>query len=91
MIGTRKHKSCYYVLGRQSEDESTNVFLRTVSIKVFYGSFLPWIIPNTVNREIFVYDNIRVLNVHVNKFLWVPHKNIAPHELFMHVNNNGYI
>ena len=30
----------------------------------------------TVNREIFVYENIHVLNVHVNKFSWVPHKNI---------------
>ena len=30
----------------------------------------------TVNREIFVYENIHVLNVHVNKFSWVPHENI---------------
>ena len=30
----------------------------------------------TVNREIFVYENICVLNVHVNKFSWVPHENI---------------
>ena len=27
-----------------------------------------------VNREIFVYENIHVLNIHVNKF--VPHENI---------------
>lgn len=30
----------------------------------------------TVNWEIFVYENIRVFNVHVNKILWVPHENI---------------
>ena len=30
----------------------------------------------TVNREIFVHENIHVLNFHVNKFLWVPHENI---------------
>ena len=29
-----------------------------------------------VNREIFVYENIHVLNVCANKFLWVPHENI---------------
>ena len=27
------------------------------------------------NREIFVYENIHVLNVCVNKFSWVPHEN----------------
>ena len=26
----------------------------------------------TINQGIFMYENIRVLNVHVNKFLWVP-------------------
>ena len=30
----------------------------------------------TVNQEIFMYENIHVLNVRVNKFLWVPHNNI---------------
>ena len=30
----------------------------------------------TVNREIFVYENIHVLNIGVNKFSRVPHKNI---------------
>ena len=33
-------------------------------------------LPDTVNREIFVYENIHVLNIHVNKFSRVPHKNI---------------
>ena len=27
---------------------------------------------NTVNQEIFMYENIDVLNVRVNKFSWVP-------------------
>ena len=31
---------------------------------------------NTVNREIFVYENIHVLNIRVNKFSRVPHENI---------------
>ena len=31
---------------------------------------------DTVNREIFVYENIHVLNIHVNKFSRVPHKNV---------------
>ena len=31
---------------------------------------------NTVIREIFVYENIHVLNIRVNKFSRVPHKNI---------------
>ena len=31
---------------------------------------------NTVNRETFVYEIIDVLHVCVNKFSWVPHKNI---------------
>ena len=30
-----------------------------------------------VNQEIFVYQNIPVLNVHVIKFSWVPHKIIS--------------
>ena len=30
----------------------------------------------TVNREIFVYENIHVLNIHVNKFSRVPLENI---------------
>ena len=30
----------------------------------------------TVNREIFVYKNIHVLNIRVNKFSRVPHENI---------------
>ena len=30
----------------------------------------------TINWENFKYENIHVLNVSVNKFLWVPHKNI---------------
>ena len=30
----------------------------------------------TVNWEIVMYENIHVLNIHVNKFLWVPHQNI---------------
>ena len=30
----------------------------------------------TVNREILVYENIHVLNTHVNKFSRVPHENI---------------
>ena len=30
---------------------------------------------NTVNREIFVYENIHVLNIRVNKFSRVPHEN----------------
>ena len=34
-------------------------------------------IPNiTVNREIFVYENIHVLNIRVNKFSRVPHENV---------------
>ena len=33
-------------------------------------------IPNTINREIFVYENIHVLNIRVNKFSRVPHENI---------------
>ena len=31
---------------------------------------------HTVNREIFVYENIHVLNIRVNKFSRVPHENI---------------
>ena len=31
---------------------------------------------HTVNREIFVYENIQVLNIRVNKFSRVPHENI---------------
>ena len=31
----------------------------------------------TVNREIFVYENIHVLNIRVNKFSRVPHENIS--------------
>ena len=31
---------------------------------------------STVNREIFVYENIYVLNIRVNKFSRVPHENI---------------
>ena len=31
---------------------------------------------DTVNQEIFVYENIHVLNIHVNKFSRVPHENI---------------
>ena len=31
---------------------------------------------NTVNREIFVYENIHVLNIRVNKFSRVQHENI---------------
>ena len=31
---------------------------------------------NTVNRGIFMYENIHVLNIHVNKFSRVPHENI---------------
>ena len=38
--------------------------------------------PNTVNREIFVYENIHVLNVRVNKFSWVPHENILTRKFF---------
>ena len=30
----------------------------------------------TVNREIFMYENIHVLNIHVNEFSRVPHENI---------------
>ena len=30
----------------------------------------------TVNQEIFVYENIHVLNIRVNKFSRVPHENI---------------
>ena len=30
----------------------------------------------TINREIFVYENIHVLNIRVNKFSRVPHENI---------------
>ena len=30
----------------------------------------------TVNQEIFMYENIHVLNVRVNKFSWVPHENM---------------
>ena len=29
----------------------------------------------TINQEIFMYENTNVLNVCVNKFSWVPHKN----------------
>ena len=31
---------------------------------------------STINREPFVYENIHVLNIHVNKFSRVPHENI---------------
>ena len=31
---------------------------------------------STVNREIFMYENIHVLNIRVNKFSRVPHENI---------------
>ena len=34
------------------------------------------ILKYTVNQEIFVHDNIHVLNVHVNKFSRVLHENI---------------
>ena len=30
----------------------------------------------TVNQEIFMYENIHMLNIRVNKFLWLPHENI---------------
>ena len=30
----------------------------------------------TKNQEIFVYENIHALNVHVNNFLWVSYENI---------------
>ena len=32
----------------------------------------------TKDQEIFVYENIHVLNIRVNKFSRVPHKNILP-------------
>ena len=38
--------------------------------------------PTTVNQEIFVYENIRALNVHVNKFSWVPHEIILTWKIF---------
>ena len=30
---------------------------------------------HTVNWEVFMYENIHVLNVHINKLLWVSHEN----------------
>ena len=44
----------------------------------------------TINQEIFVYENIHVLNIHVNKFSRVPHKNfntkICQVEITVHVS-----
>ena len=37
---------------------------------------------DTINQEIFVYENIYVLNVRVNKFLWVPHEDILTWNVF---------
>ena len=36
---------------------------------------------NTLNKNIFVYENIYVLNIHVNKFSMVPHENILTQNL----------
>ena len=38
-------------------------------------------ITGTVNREIFVYENIHVLNIRANKFSRVPHENILTQKL----------
>ena len=38
----------------------------------------------TVNWEIVMYESIHVLNIHVNKFLWVPHQNILTQK-FWHI------
>ena len=37
----------------------------------------------TVNREIFVYENIHVLNIRVNKFSSLPHENILTQKFVM--------
>ena len=36
--------------------------------------YICMLVSYAVNWEIFVYDNIHVLNIHVNKFLWMPMK-----------------
>ena len=41
-----------------------------------YVSFQYFMLDTTVNRELFVYENIHVLNIRVNKVSRVPHENI---------------
>ena len=47
------------------------LFMSCLVHKLHLSDYVP-----TLNQEIFVYENIHVLNIHVNKFSRVPHENI---------------
>ena len=51
-------------------------FTKLSRYTVCYFGGLGKLTENTVNLEIFVYENIHVLNIRVNKFSRVPHENI---------------
>ena len=68
-------------------DQWWNLFYLTVipyiveSLLSVMATFIQYLYPYAVSREIFMYENIHMLNVHINKFLWVPMK-IFWHEIF---------
>ena len=57
-----------------SETAKQTSHIATILYRYFYFNFNMWK-QYTVNREIFVYENIQVLNIRVNKISRVPHKN----------------
>ena len=40
------------------------------------------LLATTVNQETFAYENIHVLNVHVNIFSWMPHESTLARKTF---------
>ena len=61
------------------------LFMSCLVHKLHLSDYVP-----TVNQEIFVYENIHVLNIHVNKFSRVPHKNILTQK-FCEVENTVHV
>ena len=68
-------KNCvtFLVELKNSSTACMSVYISIVLITIYASACSDSI---TVNREIFVYENIHALNIRVNKFSRVPHKNI---------------